>query len=86
MVHTATIFKNKYFMVGDERFFFVTILQKKFAVPDKCPHRGGPLSLGTFCEKENTIQCPWHDNFFKVSALIKKEIPAVRIGSKILYI
>jgi nitrite reductase/ring-hydroxylating ferredoxin subunit len=30
-----------------------------------CPHEGGPLASGRFCEKENEIQCPWHGLKFK---------------------
>jgi nitrite reductase/ring-hydroxylating ferredoxin subunit len=86
MLKIKKIINNKYFTVNYERFFFVNIDNKRFAIPDKCPHRGGPLSLGGVCQEENSIQCPWHETKFKILALLKKEISAVRISNQLFYI
>ena len=29
-----------------------------FALDDRCPHQGGPLSKGTM--KDDKLMCPWH--------------------------
>lgn len=86
MIRTKKIINNKYFTVNEERFFFVDINKKRFAIPDKCPHRGGPLSLGAICQNNESIQCPWHEARFRISALLKNEIPAVRISNELFYI
>jgi len=31
---------------------------------DVCPHMGGPLSEGSYCTKDKTLQCPWHGYVF----------------------
>lgn len=77
---------TKYFLLDGERFFFVNLNAKTYAIPDKCPHRGGPLSLGELCEVNQTIQCPWHDNVVKLSVLIKHAIPAIRVSNKLFYL
>jgi nitrite reductase (NADH) small subunit len=38
---------------------FRTGLDELFAVEDRCPHRGGPLSQGIVFEKR--VACPLHD-------------------------
>lgn len=38
---------------------FRTALDEVFAVDDRCPHRGGPLSQGIVFEKR--VACPLHD-------------------------
>lgn len=73
------------FNMAEQPYFFVEHDKKRFAVPDKCPHRGGPLSLGTFCQNTNSIKCPWHESQIKISTLIKNSISAVRVKDK-LYI
>jgi nitrite reductase/ring-hydroxylating ferredoxin subunit len=86
MIKVQGILKNKYVSIKDERYFFVSIENKRYAIPDRCPHKGGPLSLGMICSKRETIQCPWHDNNFKLSVLIKKAIPAVRVHNELIYL
>lgn len=34
-----------------------------FALEDRCPHSGGPLSEGAL-EPDGTWRCPWHDYRF----------------------
>jgi nitrite reductase/ring-hydroxylating ferredoxin subunit len=76
---------NNYVMFGDERFFLLRLYQKAYIIPDKCPHRGGPLSLGIKCLINGTIQCPWHDSLIKASVLIKRSRPVVRIYNEVFY-
>ncbi|MDO8954600.1 MAG: Rieske (2Fe-2S) protein [Gammaproteobacteria bacterium] len=78
MIKIAKIVNDK-FHFNDDSYFFIEYEQKRFAIPDKCPHRGGPLSLGKSCQIKGTIECPWHDNQFKTSALIKKSVNAIRV-------
>lgn len=35
------------------------------AVPDRCPHRGGPLSEGTV--EDGKLTCPWHGWAFEIA-------------------
>jgi hypothetical protein len=83
MISVRKIYQNKYFFIGEQRYFFVESQRKKFAIPDKCPHRGGPLSLGVLCKEMKMIQCPWHDNYFRISFLIKNALPAMRIRNDV---
>ena len=78
--------KNQYVIYSDERFFLSKLSDKNYLIPDKCPHRGGPLSLGSFCKKTGGIECPWHNSVIKPVTLIKRSIPAIRIHNKIFII
>ena len=31
---------------------------------DLCPHMGAPLSEGSYCARDRTLQCPWHGYVF----------------------
>ncbi|RYB77189.1 hypothetical protein D7286_04075 [Legionella pneumophila] len=86
MINKKHILNNRYFCKNDENYFIVKLNNKRFAIPDKCPHRGGPLSLGNICRESQRIQCPWHDGYFKISSLIKNAIPAVCVKDQIFYI
>jgi nitrite reductase/ring-hydroxylating ferredoxin subunit len=33
---------------------------------DVCPHMGGPLSEGSYCREDRTLQCPWHGYVFSL--------------------
>lgn len=37
-----------------------------FALDDRCPHRGGPLSEGEI--REGDVTCPWHQARFELSS------------------
>lgn len=86
MIKSEQILRNKYVSINHERYFFVSLEKKRYVIPDKCPHKGGPLSLGMVCKKRGIIQCPWHDNNFKLSLLVKKAIPAVRVHDELFYL
>lgn len=70
--------------VGEERYF---LLQHQGRPPllcnERCPHRGGPLHLGTGDPRTGTITCPWHDTIFPRRALEKQGVPTVRTGDRI---
>jgi hypothetical protein len=47
----------------------------------RCPHRGGPLFLGTVLSgPTESIRCPWHDSVVPVQAMQKKAPPMVVNG------
>ncbi|MBY0545340.1 MAG: Rieske 2Fe-2S domain-containing protein [Gammaproteobacteria bacterium] len=75
---------NGKFQLDDDNYFFVCLNEKKFAIKDKCPHRGGPLSLGSVCEKSNSIKCPWHDNYLKIKLLVKRSLIGIRINNQVM--
>lgn len=86
MIHIRKIFKNKYVLINKQRYFFLLENSKRYVIPDKCPHRGGPLSLGNICRESQTLQCPWHDNIFTIINLIKKNVTAIRIQNELFYV
>jgi nitrite reductase/ring-hydroxylating ferredoxin subunit len=47
------------------------------AVPAKCPHRGGPLHLGSYDAQKQCIRCPWHQSDVKLSTLRARALPLV---------
>jgi nitrite reductase/ring-hydroxylating ferredoxin subunit len=49
----------------------------------RCPHRGGPLFLGSVQHGPvESIRCPWHDSVVSVQAMQKKAPPMVVNGSE----
>jgi nitrite reductase/ring-hydroxylating ferredoxin subunit len=83
MLHNLPIILNRYCIIENERFFILNLHDRRFLIRDKCPHRGGPLSLGQLCEKSESLRCPWHDGVFRCSALTKKALAAVRIHQEL---
>ncbi len=51
--------------VDGKKICLVRHQQTIYAVPDKCPHEGYPLSKG-YCTKEGELVCPWHKYSFDV--------------------
>ncbi len=75
---------HNYVMVGDEPFFlFETASDKAVICPDRCPHRGGPLHLGTRDCGTHALTCPWHHMVFMEGALVRRGVPSVSTGSRI---
>lgn len=68
------------FRIGEERFFLLEAGGKLHAVPEACPHRGGPLSKSVMSPCRRFLTCPMHQLPTKVSLLLRKERPAVRVG------
>ena len=47
----------------------------------RCPHRGGPLFLGTVEDgPAESIRCPWHESLVSVKAMQKRAPPMVVNG------
>jgi nitrite reductase/ring-hydroxylating ferredoxin subunit len=44
-----------------------------------CPHMGGPLGQATYCQKDGTLECPWHGYVFDVATGALKDNPNARI-------
>jgi len=47
-----------------QRIAIFNVGGRYWAIEDKCPHRGGPLSEGMLAEDE--VVCPWHGSRFNV--------------------
>ena len=47
-----------------------------YALGDRCPHAGGPLSEGTMVE--GMVRCPWHDRHFDPATGACTTHPATR--------
>ncbi len=70
-------------IVGDERYFLVENKKGyRFIVPAKCPHRGGPLYMGTVEGSGACIRCPWHNIATPINSLTRRALPSVRIGTQ----
>ncbi|MFK7866633.1 MAG: Rieske 2Fe-2S domain-containing protein [Alphaproteobacteria bacterium] len=70
-------------VVGKSRYFLYPDPQRPMVLNAKCPHRGGPLHLGTFDCANHSITCPWHRIKYKQKQLERSSMPAVRVGSTI---
>ena len=69
--------------LGDDRYFVLEDEGRLFLVPDKCPHRGGPLSLGRRTPDDMRVVCPWHGSKITCAYLRRTSVPIVRRGSEI---
>lgn len=47
-----------------------------YAVDDRCPHSGGPLSEGVV--ENGTLRCPWHERHFDPATGTCVDHPATR--------
>lgn len=66
---------------GMERFFvFQSTSGSYHLIPDKCPHRGGYLSRGTWDNKSRKLRCPWHKTALPERAIFKLQIPAIVVN------
>ncbi len=71
------------FYIEEVRFFLLKWEESLFAVPDACPHRGGPLSKGTIDPCKGTITCPMHELKTPIKIHLKKSLPLVRVGNEV---
>jgi len=69
--------------VGDAGYFVLENQGQTLAVPDKCPHRGGPLHLGQLSDCSRKLVCPWHDTAFPIASLAKRALPTLRSGQRL---
>jgi nitrite reductase (NADH) small subunit len=76
--------KHNLVSVGEQNYFVLrTDDGKQMLVSDRCPHRGGPLHLGSWDWGRNGIVCPWHQTCVSIKALIRRAPAAVRIRQHI---
>jgi nitrite reductase/ring-hydroxylating ferredoxin subunit len=68
---------------GDERYLCVQQAGRLVVIQDRCKHRGGPLSLGTWDEASECVTCPWHDIVNTPRDLARRVVPSVRVGSTV---
>jgi len=67
-------------LAGHERYFVFEQGGRRELVRDRCPHRGGPLSLGRLTPDGRRLTCPWHGTRLTTSALRRTALPMVRSG------
>ncbi|MBB4956889.1 Rieske (2Fe-2S) protein [Micromonospora polyrhachis] len=69
-------------LVGHERYFLFQTETRWRMVHDRCPHRGGPLSLARRTPDGRRLSCPWHGTKIGVAALCRTALPMVRSGDE----
>ena len=67
----------------DDRYFVLEHEGRLFLVQDRCPHRGGPLSLGARSADQKRLVCPWHGSRIACAWLRRQSVPIVRRGTEI---
>lgn len=55
---------------GGVEYFLVSRDDELFLVPNRCPHRGGPLKFG-YLNELGELVCPMHGNAFSIDALLQ---------------
>ncbi|NBD08492.1 Rieske 2Fe-2S domain-containing protein [Corallococcus sp. c25j21] len=70
--------------VGGRRFFLLRSSDELLLVASACPHRGGPLHLGTWDSQAGAIQCPWHSRRITLKHLRKGAIPLVSLRDEVV--
>jgi len=68
--------------VGHDRYFVLHTGGRRELVLDRCPHRGGPLSLARLTPDGRRLSCPWHGTKVGVVALRRTALPMVRTGER----
>jgi nitrite reductase/ring-hydroxylating ferredoxin subunit len=69
--------------IGGNCYFKINHEGRLFIAPSKCPHRGGPLHLGSRSACGNRIVCPWHDNEYSIKTIVRRALPAVFLSGKV---
>ena len=69
-------------LVGHDRYFVFESGGHVELVRDRCPHRGGPLSLGRLTPDGRRLTCPWHGTRVSVAALRRASMPMMRCGDE----
>ena len=67
---------------GDQRAFLLAPTgETPRIISARCPHRGGPLSLGAYDCRRRELRCPWHGQRHGADRLRLLALPAIRIGA-----
>ncbi|MGZ2379050.1 ferredoxin reductase [Rhizobium leguminosarum] len=53
-------------------YFLLSYQSALYLIPNRCPHRGGPLKFG-FINERNQIVCPMHHNAYSIERLIARD-------------
>lgn len=67
-------------LVGHDRYFVLECGGRPELVRDRCPHRGGPLSLARITPDGRRLTCPWHGTRVALAAVRRSSLPMVRCG------
>lgn len=65
---------------GGEEYFLLGYQEALYLVPNRCPHRGGPLKFG-FVDGEDRIVCPLHHTAFPIAMLVAQP-GAIRLDER----
>lgn len=69
-------------LVGHDRYFVFESDGRLQLVLDRCPHRGGPLSLARLTPDGRRLTCPWHGTKVGTAAVRRTSLPMVRSGKE----
>ncbi len=76
--------EHNYLMVQEEPYFLLrTSPHQCLVTRAACPHRGGPLNLGKWDRRTNSLTCPWHGMCLTKMALESRSVPSVRSDNTI---
>ena len=67
---------------GQRAFLLATPDGPPAIVNGICPHRGGPLALGTYDCATASLRCPWHGQRQTRRQLLARAWPAIRVGEQ----
>ena len=67
--------------VAQASFVYMYIGEIPVLFAANCPHRGGPLQLGTIDPIRKALVCPWHGRHEDLAGLLASSVPAVRCGN-----
>ena len=69
-------------LVGHDRYFVFESNGRTQLVRDRCPHRGGPLSLARLTPDGRRLTCPWHGTKVTTAAVRRTAVPMIRTGDE----
>ena len=72
--------QGKLVEVNDKHIALFNVGGRYYAIDDRCPHRGGPLSEGDIAGE--TVICPWHGAVFDLrTGAVQRPPAAVGVAS-----
>jgi Rieske [2Fe-2S] domain len=82
-IATLDVRDHNMVFLRDDRYFVLEHDGRLFLVSDRCPHRGGPLSLASRSADDKRLVCPWHGSRIACTWLRRQSVPIVRRGTEI---